>query len=149
MIVRDTCTLPIARIAHIHPIAPTVRTLLIILAQGKMKKIIELELDSRIYSKDAIVKCLYWYTAEYKVNIELINENYSISLHSDYELDLKVINELEKKLNQDLVDYNLRDIIKKETTPIRELIIAKAFSNGEFDEDPKGDLMDPLGIKFL
>ena len=42
---------------------------------------------------------------------------------------------IEKKLNQDLIDYNLRDIVKNETTTIRELIIAKAFSHGEYDED--------------
>ena len=53
------------------------------------------------------------------------------------------------KLNQDFIDYNLRDIVSKETKNVRELIIAKAFSNGEYDEDPPGELNDPLGGTFV
>lgn len=57
--------------------------------------------------------------------------------------------ELESQLKRDLLDFNLRDIVNEETKPIRELIIAKAFSHGEFDEDPPGEFEDPLGVKWL
>ena|SRR5690606_26358684 len=114
-----------------------------------MNKIIEINLDCKIYSKDSIMKCLYWYSNQFHIEINLNENHYQISVSSDDELDSDSIEKLRKKLHQDFIDYNLRDIVKKETTPIRELIIAKAFSNGEFDEEPKGDLMDPLGIKFL
>jgi hypothetical protein len=29
---------------------------------------------------------------------------------------------------------------------VRDLLIAKAFSNGEFDELPPGDVSDPVGF---
>jgi hypothetical protein len=50
------------------------------------------------------------------------------------------------KLERDLVDFNLRDIVTKETQNVRDLLIAKAFSNGEFDELPPGDVSDPVGF---
>jgi hypothetical protein len=45
-----------------------------------------------------------------------------------------------------LIDFSLRDIVTKETQNIRDLLIAKAFSNGEFDEEPTGDASDPVGF---
>ena len=50
------------------------------------------------------------------------------------------------KLERDLVDFNLRDIVTKETQNVRDLLIAKAFSNGEFDEIPPGKVTDPVGF---
>ena len=114
-----------------------------------MAQNIVFELDSDVYSKESIVKCIYWYSNDFTIDIKLINKVYNISLKPLIELQEKELSELTKKLNREFIDYNLRDIVKKETKPIRELIIAKAFSNGEFDEEPKGELMDPLGIKFL
>jgi hypothetical protein len=36
--------------------------------------------------------------------------------------------------------------VTKETQNVRDLLIAKAFSNGEFDELPPGDVSDPVGF---
>jgi His-Xaa-Ser system protein HxsD len=102
-----------------------------------------------VYSKNAIIKCIYWYSNGFSTNVELKDSNYNIELIPFNELTEAELEETKNKLKRDLLDYNLREIVKSETTTIRELIIAKAFSNGEFDEEPKGDLMDPLGIKFL
>ena len=51
-----------------------------------------------------------------------------------------------EKLQQDLVDFQLRQIIHEETHNLRDLIIAKAFANGNLDELPKGDISDPVGF---
>jgi hypothetical protein len=51
-----------------------------------------------------------------------------------------------QKLERDLVDFQLRSIINKETQNIRDLLVAKAFSNGEFDEEPPGVATDPVGF---
>lgn len=114
-----------------------------------MDSTLDIKVDSSIYSREAIVKCLYWYSGDFDVDVELINSSYVIRLRSLTEHPKEEFEGLRTKLKRDLLDFNLREIVKKQTTTIRELIIAKAFSNGEFDEEPKGDLMDPLGIKFL
>lgn len=110
---------------------------------------INLELDSLVYSKESIVKCLYWYSDDFEIDVELVSNSYQISLQPLTEFSKEEIEKVRTKLKKEFLDYNLREIVKRQTTTIRELIIAKAFSNGEFDEEPRGDLMDPLGIKFL
>lgn len=93
------------------------------------------------------MKCLYWYSSYCDVEITVDGDgNFRVKINPKSDID---DNQFRSGLLKDLNDYNLRDIIAKETQPIRELIAAKAFSNGEFDEEPFGELDDPLGIKFL
>ncbi len=108
-------------------------------------------LDSELYSKEAIFKCLYWYTEKFKTNIETTDggKYYRISLKkiSLNTIDLNLENVL-VKIERDLLDFNLRDIVTKETKNIRDLLIAKAFSHGEFDELPPGEISDPVGFNI-
>ncbi len=105
--------------------------------------------DTAIYSKDAVLKCLYWYGDKFHTSVSLENNEYfRIAISPQISTPLKD-GELElflHKLERDLVDFNLRDIVTKETKNIRDLLVAKAFSNGEFDEEPEGDVSDPLGF---
>jgi His-Xaa-Ser system protein HxsD len=103
------------------------------------------KLDSNFFSKESISKCLYWYSDRFLIDIRLQDCNYVIKLQPKGNENLEI---LIQKINQDFIDYNLRQIVTNETTTIRELIIAKAFSNGEFDEDPPGELDDPIGFNY-
>jgi His-Xaa-Ser system protein HxsD len=102
-----------------------------------------------LYSKDSILKCLYWYGDKFHINISMESEEeYRISLKPIPSSGLKE-EELETyqyKLERDLIDFNLRDIVTKETKNIRDLLVAKAFSNGELDELPPGEITDPVGF---
>lgn len=105
--------------------------------------------DSSLYSKDSLFKCLYWYGDKFHTNISFYNESiYRVSIKPINENDLgeEKLNELLFRLERDLIDFNLRDIVSKETQNIRDLLIAKAFSNGELDELPPGEVSDPIGF---
>jgi His-Xaa-Ser system protein HxsD len=105
--------------------------------------------DTSLYSKDSVFKCLYWYGDKYHANVSFADSNtYKISLKpmSDNKLSQDQSEKLLQKLERDLIDFNLRDIVTKETKNIRDLLTAKAFSNGEFDELPPGELSDPVGF---
>lgn len=107
--------------------------------------------DLNIFSKDSIFKCLYWYSGKYHTNISSIKDNIlkiSIKPVSAIQPSLQESEELLLKLERDLIDFNLRDIVTKETKNLRDLLIAKAFSNGEFDELPPGDISDPVGFNI-
>jgi His-Xaa-Ser system protein HxsD len=107
--------------------------------------------DATLYSKDSIFKCLYWYGDKYHTTVSFADSNtYRISLKpmSDNPLPQQQLEILLQKLERDLIDFNLRDIVTKETKNIRDLLIAKAFSNGEFDELPPGDISDPVGFNI-
>lgn len=104
--------------------------------------------DSAIFSKNAILKCIYWYGDKFHTNLSVLNDNYIISLKpltnfKEDELELYLL-----KLERDVIDFQLRDIIIKETQNVRDILIAKAFSNGEFDEEPPGEISDPIGFNI-
>lgn len=105
--------------------------------------------DSNMFSKEVIFKCLYWFGDKFHTNVEQHNDIAyrlilrplnSVSL-KDEELDYYL-----QKLERDIIDFHLRDIVNKETKNVRDLLIAKAFSNGEFDENPPGDVSDLIGF---
>jgi His-Xaa-Ser system protein HxsD len=105
--------------------------------------------DTDLYSKDSIFKCLYWYGDKFHTNLSFADSNtYRVSVKpmSTIQLSSNELENLLLKVERDLVDFNLRDIVTKETQNVRDLLIAKAFSNGEFDELPPGEVSDPVGF---
>jgi His-Xaa-Ser system protein HxsD len=105
--------------------------------------------DSNIFSKDSIFKCLYWFGDKFHTSVAFADsQTYCISLKplSTAGIKLDEFELYQQKLERDLIDFQLRETISKETQNIRDLLVAKAFSNGEFDEDPPGNVSDPIGF---
>lgn len=102
-----------------------------------------------LYSKDTVFKCLYWYGDKFHTNVSFLNQDtfklelspLATSQVKNDDLDFYLA-----KLERDLIDFSLRQVVNKETQAIRELLIAKAFANGDFDELPVGELSDPVGF---
>ncbi len=112
--------------------------------------IIELEINGKLFSKDIVLKTMYWFGDKFLIDINTKEDNFLISLKplSSLKLSNEDLEHYLQKVQRDLIDFSLRDIINKETTNIRELLIAKAFSNGEYDETPPGEISDPVGFKI-
>jgi His-Xaa-Ser system protein HxsD len=86
--------------------------------------------DTSLYSKDSIFKCLYWYGDKFHTNVSFADSNtYRVSVKpiSTIQLSQQEQENLLLKLERDLVDFNLRDIVSKETQNVRDLLIAKHF----------------------
>ena len=102
-------------------------------------------LNSSLYSKDAIFKCLYWYSTDFECKIDVQGDYYIIDFTAKNEISEEKLVSFKEKFSSDIIDFNLRDIVAKETEIIRNLLVAKAFSHGEFDETPPGEISDPVG----
>ena len=111
---------------------------------------VECLLSPKVFTRDAIFKCLYWFSANYITEFDEVDGKFRVRLQVKNEKKLSDTerNELFHTLNQSLVDYSLRDIVTKETQTIRELITAKAFSHGQYDEKPPGEISDPVGFSL-
>jgi His-Xaa-Ser system protein HxsD len=105
--------------------------------------------DTSLFTKEIILKCLYWFGDKFHVQIsDDEGKVYIIKIKPLAGANIRE-EELEnylQKLERDLIDFQLRDIVNKESQHIRELLIAKAFSNGEYDEEPPGEVSDPVGF---
>jgi His-Xaa-Ser system protein HxsD len=110
--------------------------------------IISVVIDASVYSKEAILKCLYWYSSKFDTEINFDGSNYLVSLTplENSEIIREELPLYREKLKRDILDYELRQIIHNETINIRELIVAKAFSHGEYDQPPVGSIADPIGF---
>ena len=109
---------------------------------------IELSLDSSIYTLDAIKKCIYWYTDKFAVEIKQLDNQFIISLDPKNEEKNLDESEVIKKLKNDLIDFEVRNVVTKETKNIRDLLIAKAFATtDEYESKPPGEITDPVGFK--
>jgi His-Xaa-Ser system protein HxsD len=102
-------------------------------------------LNSNLYSKDAIFKCLYWYSADFECKIDIEGDYYIVDFFAKNNISEGEKSFFKEKFSSDIIDFNLRDIVAKETETIRNLLVAKAFSHGEFDETPPGEISDPVG----
>lgn len=113
--------------------------------------VITVFVNAFIYSKECIFKTIYWYGDKFHTNVELVKDapnTYVITLKPmlDSELSEQDLEMYLAKFEKDLIDFNLRQIVNKETRAIRELITAKAFAHGDLEDDPVGELTDPVGF---
>jgi His-Xaa-Ser system protein HxsD len=111
-----------------------------------------ISLDPRIYSKDAILKACYWYTGiayihmpespDEKLLIRVELKQRTPNLEAPKPL---TIDEFLPEFYNSLLDFELRRQVEAETASIRQLILAKAFSeSGVLEDDPVGVASDPV-----
>jgi His-Xaa-Ser system protein HxsD len=107
--------------------------------------------DAALFSKDVVFKSLYWYGDKFHTRIATEVNAYVIRLKPMENAAIKEddLGYYLQKFERDIVDYSLREIVNNETVNIRELLVAKAFSNGEYDEDPQGNVSDTVGFDPL
>ena len=113
-----------------------------------------IRLDSRIYSKEAILRAALWFTDIAYVHLdESSDERFVVQVRlKSIATTLSnprppKIEEIAGEFCNSLLEFQLRRQVEAETAPIRELILAKAFSeSGILEEDPPGSFGDPVGI---
>lgn len=83
----------------------------------------ELKFDVRVFSLDTIKRALYHFSDKCSFDIQLKDNDITVTIHSNVEENLLA------KIKNEVLDQDLRDTLSKETANIRTLILANAFSN--------------------
>jgi His-Xaa-Ser system protein HxsD len=109
-------------------------------------------LDARIYSKDAVLRACYWFTDiayirvpespghELAIRIELKQMTPTLANPK-----LTPISQFIGEFCNSLLDFELRRQIESETLTVRQIILAKAFSeSGVLEDEPRGVVADPV-----
>ena len=113
-----------------------------------------LSVDESIYSRDAVLRTSYWFTDRCYLFISRPERGtlvVSIRLkESKPTLERPVPDLLETVVGEfqnTLLDQQLRIDIEQQTRTVRELLVAKAFSEaGVMDDLPPGDFRDPVDL---
>ena len=114
------------------------------------EKTVRLTVDKTVYPINVLHKCFYWYAGLFEVEILNLNDGLRAEVvlaKKDGEISDEYLTVLQSRVKRDLIDFKTRDIVSNETANVRDLLIAKAFSNSdEIDEIPPGAVTDPVGF---
>jgi His-Xaa-Ser system protein HxsD len=109
-------------------------------------------LDPRIYSREVILKACYWFTdiayiqvpesADGRITIQVRLKQTVPTLE---EPRVARIEDFIGEFCNSLLDFELRQQVETETGPLKQLILAKAFSeSGVLEDEPPGAIADPV-----
>jgi His-Xaa-Ser system protein HxsD len=109
-------------------------------------------LDPRIYSREAILKACYWLTNVAYVQIPespdgriVIQVRLKQTVLTLEEPQLARIEDFIGDFCNSLLDFELRRQVETETASLKQLILAKAFSeSGVLEAEPPGTIADPV-----
>lgn len=114
-----------------------------------------IRLDPRLYSRDALLRAAYWHSgvayiqmpesSDGQIVVKVTLKQHLPSLDNPKPIPIdRVVGDF----CNSLLDFELRRQIDTETAPIRELILAKAFSeSGVLEDEPQGTIADPVEAK--
>jgi len=102
---------------------------------------IEFNVDSSVYSDEVISKVLYWLSSDYIIERKMISAsiNHIRLTRKDCNSSVKDSSNIEDRISQLFVDFHVREIVRKETEGIRNILYLKAFANCAELEDLRGD----------
>ena len=105
---------------------------------------ITLLIDETIYSRLALLKTCYWFTNRCYIFVYRHDEQY-LAVRLASKPHSRGLDAIAGEFENALLDHQLRFEIASETATLRELIVAKAFAEGNALEDaPVGDDRDPV-----
>ena len=111
-----------------------------------------ISLSANFYSKEALLKAAYWLSNRAVIHIPESDAGKFIVLiklkHTTPTLDSPKqpdIEELVDEFCNSIIDFELRHTVEIETAQVRQIILAKAFSeSGVLEEEPPGSILDPV-----
>jgi len=110
-------------------------------------------LDPRIYSREAILKASYWHTEAAYIQISPASSDNRFVIHITLKQSSPTLSnpqpmklpELIGEYCNSILDFELRRQVGVETESVRQLILAKAFSeSGVLEDAPPGAISDPV-----
>ena len=109
-------------------------------------------LNSDFYSREAVLRASYWYTDVAFIHVPespagkllvcIRLKHKSPTLENPKAISIE---ELVGEFCNSVLDFELRRQVESETAPVRQLILAKAFSeSGILEDNPPGSVADPV-----
>jgi len=112
------------------------------------------QLDRGLFSEEAVLKACYWFSKEYSCEITRTTErSLEVTLKPRQALMAEALESTRDAFVGTVMDFALREKIEAKTSGIRDLLLAKAFSeSGVLEDGPLGTFGDkieeekPLGM---
>lgn len=93
-----------------------------------MPRNVEVLYDRSLYTAEVIQKAAYRSLNKLTLNLKVVDSNFVCELQSNIKISDEAFELAVEEFKKDVLDYLLRDKIKKESEPLRNLILSIAFS---------------------
>lgn len=111
-----------------------------------------ISLSANFYSKESLLKAAYWLSNRAVVHVPESDDGKFIVIiklkQTTPTLDnpkQQNIEDLVDEFCNSIIDFELRHKVEIETAQVRQIILAKAFSeSGVLEEEPPGSILDPV-----
>jgi His-Xaa-Ser system protein HxsD len=102
--------------------------------------------DESVYSRDALLRTCYWFTDRCYLFVSRAGLGvFSVRIRA--KAGGAALDTISGEFENALIDQQVRHDIARETERLRELVVAKAFAEGqELDDAPVGDYRDPVDM---
>lgn len=94
-----------------------------------------LTFDERVYSIEAIQKAAYRYINLFCIDLSFSGSLIECIVTFDKSVSKDSVEHYLMEFKKEILDQHLRQIIKKETEPVRNLILGIAFSNSDLQSN--------------
>ncbi len=84
--------------------------------------------DTNIFAVETVKKAAYRYVDRFTVDFDLSGSRLTCTLSFAEDVSRELATKLAEEFKKEVLDQDLREQIKAETAPIRNLILAHAFS---------------------
>ena len=119
------------------------------------KDVASIPIDEEIYTRDAVLRTCYWFTDRCFVFISRPQQGFLLvslrvkdavpTLDNPRPISIEIV---AGEFQNALLDQQLRIDIELQTRVVRELIVAKAFSEaGALDDPIPGEVRDPVDLE--
>jgi His-Xaa-Ser system protein HxsD len=107
---------------------------------------VRLLVDETVYSREAVLRACYWFTDRAYLFVSRSGpERLLVSIRA--KAGGAYVDTMAGDFANALIDQQVRQEIERETSRVRELIVAKAFAEGNLlDDPPVGDDRDPVEV---
>jgi len=107
---------------------------------------VRLLVDETVYSREAVLRACYWFTDRCYLFVSRPGpQRLLVSIRA--KPGGPSLDGVAGDFGNALLDHQVRQEIERETSRIRELIVAKAFAEGNLlDDPPVGDDRDPVEV---
>ena len=85
--------------------------------------------DMCLYSAEVIQKAAYKGINHFTLNLQIKGNEFHCQLHRNIKTSEEAFQHAVEEFKKDVLDYQLREKIKSETEPLRNLVLSIAFSN--------------------
>lgn len=102
--------------------------------------------EESVYSKEALFRACYWFTDRCHLFISRAQPA-TFAVRVKAKPGGPALETVAGEFKNALLDQQVRQDLSRETSTLRQLIVAKAFAEGNFlDDAPVGDSRDPVEV---